>query len=179
MTPELRRVLALAKRRGAKFAIVDDAAWEATRNGRGRSRRWYESPSTHLDLAIDGRTQTVMISASITNDVGAAGNVIHEFGHIHASRRSVENSDEWAWLGWEFAVAREARAVRAWDAAMSGYTMGAIKSHPEIDGYDWHALTRGEQLVVKRNRFEHARDLNLIDGAGRAHWGRPTSWSRL
>lgn len=171
MTPELARVIALAARRGACVRVVDGATWDRA----VRLDDWHESPFSHMQLAIDERDRVVYLLDEYVDDEEAAGSVIHDLAHLHASKReSVRRSNEYGWMGWEFAVAREARARRAWDVAMKDYGLGSAPAGLEhLDGLDWSEVTRSEQRAVIADRIKAARKRGIVDARGRAVWHRP------
>lgn len=170
MTPELARVIALANRRGACVRVVDQDAWDRAAD-RGQ---FHEAPFSHLSLAIDERDRIVYVLASNANDKEAAGSVVHELAHLHASRReTVRNANEYGWMGWEFAVAREARVRRVWDLAMKDYGLGdAPAGLEDLDGMEWGEITRGERRVIIADRMKAARKRGIVDARDRAIWHR-------
>ncbi len=159
--------------------IVDHDEWKRRSHfptmdfRRDRRDGWHESPFTSFDLAIDSLKREVFVRDTSIDDIEVVGALIHELGHLHALGGNVENSDEWAWLGWEFAVAREIRCVRAWDAGMYDYVMGDVTGAGRtlmIDGQSWGALEADERAYVKLNREGAARGSCLIDAKGKAIW---------
>jgi hypothetical protein len=176
MTPELARVIALARRRGACVRVVDGETWDrAGGNGPdGRYDQWHEAPFSHISLALDERLRVVYLLDKNADDKDAAGSVVHELAHLHASRReSVDHSNEYGWLGWEIAVAREARVRRAWDFAMGDYGVGEAPAGLEhLDGDEWGTLTQSDKRVVMADRLRIARRRHIVDDRGRAVWFR-------
>lgn len=170
MTPELDRVISLATRRGACVRVVDPATWDRVR-GHGS---WHEAPFSHLSLAIDERDRIVYVLATDTSDKEVAGSVIHELGHLHASRRErVRNSNEYGWMAWEIAVAREARVRRVWDLAMHDYGLGSAPAGLEhLDGMEWGEISQGERRAIIADRVKTARKRGIVDARGRAVWQR-------
>jgi hypothetical protein len=169
MTPDLARVITLAKRRGACVRVVDGATWDQV----GGHNDWCESPFSHMSLAIDERDRVVYLLASDADDNEAAGSVVHELAHLHATRReSVRHANEYGWMAWEIAVAREARVRRAWDLAMKDYGLGSSPAGLELDGMDWGQLTQDERLAIIADRMKVARKRGIVDARGRAVWRR-------
>ena len=170
MTPELARVIALAKRRGACVHVVDKETWEHV----GGHNDWCEAPFSHMSLAIDERDRVVYVLATSANDKEAAGAVVHELAHLHATRRgSVRQANEYGWFAWEIAVAREARIRRVWDLAMKDYGLGDAPAGLEhLDGDEWGTLTESERRVVIADRMKTARKRGIVDVRGRAVWRR-------
>ena len=172
MRPELARVIALAKRRGACVRVVLQATWD--RMCEGDRDSWHYSPFTHMSLGIDEQERCVYLLNANANDPAAAGSVIHELGHLHATRReSVSHANEYGWMAWEIAVAREARARRAWDAAMKDYGLGSVSNALlHLDGAEWGDITLSERRVVIADRMKAARKRGIVDSRGRAIWQR-------
>lgn len=169
------RVVDLARRRGARVNIVDEGEWQRASRNRQRHRGdgWHESPFSHVDLAIDSIERAVYVHEKALSDMEVVGQLIHELGHLHALGGNVENSDEWAWLGWEFAVAREIRCLRVWEEGMYDYVMGDVVGAGRsllIDGNSWGNLDTVEKSYVKLNREGAARSSRLIDAKGKAIW---------
>jgi len=170
--PELARVIALAKRRGACVRVVLQATWD--RMCEGDRDSWHHSPFTHMSLGIDEQERRVYLLKADANDPEAAGSVIHELGHLHATRReSVSNANEYGWMAWEIAVAREARARQAWDAAMKDYGLGVVSDALwHLDGAEWGDITLSERRAVIADRMKAARKRGIVDSRGRAIWQR-------
>ena len=179
MTPELARVIALAKRRGACVRVVDEAFWK--RLCAGERNSWHESPFTHMSLAIEEQERVVYFLQDHADDVEAAGSIIHELGHLHATRaESVSHANEYGWMAWEIAVAREARVRRVWDLAMTDYGLGSVSSPAleHLDGMEWGDITQSEKRVVILDRMKAARRRGIVDARGRAVWRRLPSFVR-
>ena len=170
MTPELTRVIALATRRGACVRVVDGAAWDLAAG----HDNWCNAPFSHMSLAIDERDRVVYLLATDADDKEAAGAVVHELAHLHATRReSVRHSNEYGWMAWEIAVAREARVRRVWDLVMKDYGLGdALAGLEHLDGDEWGTLTKGERRVIIADRMKVARRCGIVDVKGRAVWQR-------
>ena len=174
MTPELARVIALAKRRGACVRVIDREVWDRDHGG------WHEAPFSHMSLAIDERDRVVYLLVTNTNDQDAAGAVIHELGHLHATQRErVRYANEYSWMGWEIAVAREARVRRVWNLTMKDYGLGDAPAGLEhLDGMEWGEITRDEQRAIIADRMKAARKRGIVDTRGRAVWRRLPTLSR-
>jgi len=172
VTPELARVIALARRRGACVRIVLQATWD--RMCEGDRDSWHHSPFTHMSLGIDEQERRVYLLKADANDPEAAGSVIHELGHLHATCcESVSNANEYGWMAWEIAVAREARVRGAWDLAMKDYGLGAVPAGLEhLDDSDWGDITLSERRAVIADRMKAARKRGIVDVQGHAVWRR-------
>ena len=162
MKPELARVIALAKRRGACVRVVLQATWD--RMCEGDRDSWHHSPFTHMSLGIDEQERRVYLLKADANDPEAAGSVIHELGHLHATRReSVSNANEYGWMAWEIAVAREARARQAWDAAMKDYGLGVVSDAL------WHLGMRHADIAARHENSAAP----AASGSARHRWRKP------
>lgn len=167
MTPELARVLALARRRGACVRLASDAEISAARGSRGRAAGWHDAPFTGLRLSIDEIHRAVWLNTEDAHDRDAAGAVVHELGHLYATTDPVNDTNELRWFGWEIAVAREARVRKAWDVTMRDYQV-------VLDEYDhtWGELGGTERREVIRERLATAQAAGIVDASERALWLR-------
>jgi len=50
--------------------------------------------------------------------------ILHEMGHVFASRRSPWHSKEFSFFGWEYLLAKELGITRAWAKSNQGYSVG-------------------------------------------------------
>lgn len=163
-------MITLAGRRGACVRVVNAAAWGIARNL--AYDVWHQAPFCEAQ-AIDERERVVYLLESFVDEEEAAGNVLHDLAHLHASKReSVDRADEYSWMGWEIAAAREARVRRAWDLAMRNYGLGDQPAGLTLNGADWGEATRGERLVIIADRLKAARKQGAVDQQGRAVWHR-------
>ena len=53
--------------------------------------------------------------------------LIHEAGHVFASKVPPDSADEFAWLGWEYVLARKLGATEAWIAGNKDYGLGDLE----------------------------------------------------
>lgn len=92
--------------------------------------------------AINWHERRVLIDPVVAGRVSIPS-VIHEMGHVFASRRSPNNlrCDETSWLGWEYLIAKRVGCIMAdWHGWHDGYGLGSL-----YDGYDYGALSKREQ----------------------------------
>lgn len=96
------------------------------------------------------------------------GFIIHEAGHVFADPHPPDDKkcDEWAWLGWEIAVARRIGAWDAWSRQNSNYHLGA-----GIDGgigkdKDWSGLSAKARSAIIDDRLAHAKKIGVIGKRG-------------
>jgi hypothetical protein len=171
VTPELTRVITLARRRGACVRVVNQEAWDSA----SMHSAWHDAPFSHWSLAINEQERAVYVLATDALHTEVAGSIIHELGHLHASprRESVSYADEYGWMAWEIAVAREARVRGVWDLAMKDYGLGSTPAGlAHLDGMEWGEITRGEQRAIIADRMKVARRRGIVDPRGRAVWRR-------
>ncbi len=86
------------------------------------------------------------------------GEVIHEAGHVFASSRTPNFSEEYDFFGWEFVVAVKVGLVDEWLETTGNYTIGGT------DFVEFEDMTIDEQSDLLEERVQHARSLGLIQG---------------
>jgi len=96
------------------------------------------------------------------------GFIIHEASHVFADPHPPDDKkcDEWAWLGWEIAVARRIGAWDAWSRQNSNYHLG-----DGIDGgigkdKDWSGLSAKARSAIIDDRLAHAKKIGVIGKNG-------------
>lgn len=83
--------------------------------------------------------------------------IIHEMGHVFASLSAPDDSgDEFAFCGWEVAVARAAGCFGAW-------ARGLAEVHYQVGDADWGDLSTEDRHDVITERLGEAERLGLID----------------
>jgi hypothetical protein len=86
-------------------------------------------------------------------------NMIHEAGHLFASKDNPNESDEWSFFGWEYKLAQELKIIDEWDAANFGYQVDLEESTGSVP---WSSLTQAERAKVIGNRLVEAKKIGLI-----------------
>lgn len=118
---------------------------------------------------------TITSTVYIVREHEDPGAIIHEMGHLFADLSitdpfgSIRRHDEWSWLGWEIALARQVGCFRAWSKQNATYGCGDLRHYQDrfgIAGQDWGALTRVEKELVIKDRIREARRLELINRQG-------------
>src|SRR4029077_8404526 len=124
-----------------------------------RGRGLYEAPFTSAHGLHWGRR--IVYAVRGREEVGS---IIHEMGHVFADRSPPLKSDEWAWFGWEIAVARAADAWHTWSRHSANYGTG------EDGGDEWGSLSAKRRRATVRERLAHAKKIGVIgqDGAPRS-----------
>lgn len=82
------------------------------------------------------------------------GSVIHEVAHLFATLKEPWYAEEYDFLGWEWAVARDCGLVDEWLDSMGSYSVG--------DGDDFGALDVDQQTDLLEERFDFAVSIGLI-----------------
>lgn len=104
-------------------------------------------------LGVDHGHKTVYL----TQDA-EPGEVIHEMGHVFASDRTPNFSEEYDFFGWEFVVAQKAGLVEEWIQSAGNYSVGGTQFA------EFSELSIDEQSDLLEERVGHARLLGLIVG---------------
>ncbi len=84
------------------------------------------------------------------------GEIIHEMGHVFASRRSTNFSEEYDFFGWEFAVAQKVGLVGEWLESSGNYSVGCT------DFAEFEVLTPDQQSDLLEERVQYAVSIGLI-----------------
>lgn len=97
--------------------------------------------------------------------VSDAAEVIHEMGHVFASRTPPNDklTDETDFLGWEYALARKLKCVGAWLAGMKNYGVAGLPTTIGMGkgSFELGDLTRPERRDLLCERLALAEKLGL------------------
>ncbi len=86
--------------------------------------------------------------------------LIHEMGHVFADLHPPSFSDEYAWFGWEYALAQAVGIEEeTWRADNKDYVVG--------DLIDFGKLSRAQQDEILVERVKEARTHGLLDARNR------------
>lgn len=85
--------------------------------------------------------------------------LIHEMGHVFADLRPPADADEYAWFGWEYALAQALGIEEAWRVNNKRYGVGT--------GVDFGELSRPRQDALLAERLQEARTTKLVDARNR------------
>lgn len=96
------------------------------------------------------------------------GFVIHETGHVFADQHHPDDDkcDEWAWLGWEIAVARRIGAWAAWSRQNGNYHLGDGLDNGIGKDKDWYGLSAKERDAIVHDRLTHAKKIGVLSKRG-------------
>lgn len=101
------------------------------------------------------------------------GTVIHEMGHVFLEEADPSTTYEPDWLGWEIALARQARCYRTWAEQNAGYIFSFRGKE-----YQWGELPPQEERRFIANRLAHARRLGILSRNGTPLCTRQTRTTR-
>lgn len=82
--------------------------------------------------------------------------ILHEMGHVFASRKDPTHSEEYDFLGWEYAIARSVGPLSEWWAGNEDYGTS--------DGETFGSLSPAKKRALIRDRVAHSRAIGLLDG---------------
>lgn len=132
----------LCRRWDGELVLVGPARFAREANGRDRHPRGGHTVDVDGRLVIADRT------------VADPGTVIHEMGHVFLVEAEIDGPlEEPEWLGWEIALARRARCLRAWSRQMSGYY---------YEGEDWDEMLPERRRYAITERVAHAEYLGIV-----------------
>lgn len=109
-------------------------------------------------LSLDYSKKTMYFNGGC--DVDSVGHIIHEAGHLLACRRTPAKSDEYAFLGWEMALAMELDLLGDWLHGQMDY--GIINN--ENESTDLGLLSDDELSELIEERIDYARSKGLVVG---------------
>ncbi len=120
------------------------------------------APFTNKSLGVNYVTKTVYAVA----DNLTLNGVIHELGHVFADSQDPDHADEYEWLGWEIALAKQAGCYRVWSAENKDYGIADNAVAPKTR--DWGYLTATQKAKLAAERVAHAVELGLVSLTGHA-----------
>jgi hypothetical protein len=105
------------------------------------------------DLAIDHARRLIVMRLAEPN----LGNLIHEMGHVFASKIAPRDSEEWPFFGWEYMVAKQAGCLSNWLKSTENYLV--IAKHGNIE---FKYLDTFDKRRMLAERIRKARKLGLL-----------------
>lgn len=92
------------------------------------------------------------------------GEAVHEAAHMFASKWGPNNNkcEEYAFLGWEYALARQVGCMELWMHHMKDYQVETVAGFLD----DWKSLERHEQAAIIADRLTVAKKRGLVDKRG-------------
>lgn len=85
------------------------------------------------------------------------GSIIHEMGHVFASKEKPDNSEEFDFFGWEYAVAKQVHVLDIWIKNNRDYGLGTWPANQEFG-----RLSNREREEVLWERTAFAEQIGLI-----------------
>ncbi len=120
---------------------------------------WSPAPFS-LYLSIDWFTKRVAVDPDLPATEAAA--IVHELGHILATRDTPQGSDEWSFFGWEWRVACTCGIERAWLQSCRDYALGDCREVGEL------STLQVQEVLSERCRAARRKGLLDRNGAPRA-----------
>lgn len=99
MHPVIKSLARHARRWGGRIVEYSDAEYRRVKHQFG----WSEAPFHPGNLGVNWPGKVIGIAAGAIDWPA----VIHEMGHVFASRLKPDRSAEWEFLGWEIVLARQ------------------------------------------------------------------------
>ena len=130
----------------------------------GRMALFVDGGHSHCpfdDLAVHFERREVWHWEAAPN----VGSLIHEAGHVFASRIAPEHSEEYDFFGWEAVVARRAGVFDEWLESSGNYQIQTL----DPGGQEFGRLDRTYQRRLLADRIRVAKRAGLI------RFGRPVS----
>ena len=93
----------------------------------------------------------------VVPDEASPNGLIHEMGHVFATRYLPDYVDELDTLGWEVCLARASGLYRQWSDANADYCLGGN------EGYDWHVASAAYKARVVRTSIIRGIELGSIE----------------
>jgi len=148
----VRRLARLCLKWGGELRRVSSDEYD-----RWMARRfsYSEAPFSSNMIGVAWKKKWVITSGTILWT-----DVIHEMGHVFASKKSPETSDEWAFFGWEYALVKHVRGpFDVWKENNKDYAVN--------DGGLFGHLRADQIATLLKERTGAARELGLLDKRGR------------
>ncbi len=98
-------------------------------------------------------------------DKAMCGFLIHEMGHAFLNLKDSVNSDEdeWEWLGWEIAMAKEVGCYKLWSEHNGSYFIPRDPKRPGENLISWGRANARIKSAMAYNRLRHAKDIGILD----------------
>lgn len=129
------------------------------------SKTFYECPFARAQLGLDFSKKHVLYTTEHVPPEWPE--IIHEMGHVFASKKAPPFSDEWSFLGWEYATCLHLCGdVEVWKRNMSDYN---------VEHVDFGSLSPRKQNALLVERLTCAKRVGLVSPAGVPLTVRPTA----
>lgn len=146
----IRKLKKLIESWGGSLTAVDSLA------SYRENEEFEDAPFNWLGLGVIWKTKEIIYVPKLCK----WPDLIHDMGHVFACKKSPSNSEEFTFLGWEFALAKYIEApMKEWYEAMGNYVISAT-THEELGG-----ISPAKRASVLRERVRAAkRNKLIVDG---------------
>ena len=122
-----------------------------------RNKTFYECPFARGQLGLDFSKKHVLYAGP-----PVWPEIIHEMGHVFACKKAPPFSEEWSFLGWEYAVCLYIQGnIDEWKQNMGAYQVGGIN-----DGDEFGPLPDTVQQALLLERLAYAKQHKLVSDEG-------------
>lgn len=156
----LRALARICHQFGGQLAIISQRAYDDLFDHRlARECGYLASPFTDAHGVHWGKKTVYSVRGR-----EEVGSIIHEMGHVFADEHDPEHRkcSEWAWFGWEIALARHIGAARTWSRQNGNYNVGGEFG----ESGDWSLLSAAQRRAVVADRLAHAHKIGVLDVDG-------------
>jgi len=143
---KIKALKVLVKMWGGSLTELD----EETFSKRAEAESWALAPFTHSDLGVDYAAKAIYYSKGTPWP-----HIVHDMGHVFACLEAPEESEEYAFFGWEWTIAQNLNGIEAYLLFNRDYSVG--------DGDDLGSLKPLELLKVVAERIGKAYALGLVN----------------
>jgi len=90
-------------------------------------------------------------------DISDIGGMIHEMGHVFASNKPPDRSEEFMFFGWEYAAAKSIGLLKLWSKGTNNYVVGSDSLPPgHYVTTQWGDLNSFDKSFVIKDRLKLA-----------------------
>lgn len=154
LTPEVKKLQVLARSWGGDIRTISDEDFDALTEEGG----FYEAPFAGYKLGVDWPKRHVLsVRAPRWPDV------IHELGHLFATKDDPIKADEYGFFGWEYRLAVFIGGnLRTWARNNHHYVVfySGFGDHP------FGGLAPEERKIVIQERVQAAQALGIVTAEG-------------
>ena len=133
-------------------------SWRDAGPGRVLLDDYSDAPFTSY-VGVNHKRKTIYIAKPDVNP----GEIVHEMGHVFATNKAPEQTEEWVWFGWEFALARKTGCIKQWMRSCNLYQVGTEALNGSTkDIIDFGGLNVKDRRKVLLERLDLALHHKLI-----------------
>jgi hypothetical protein len=154
----LNRLRRLVTPWGGRLQLLCPERFEDLASVRGYS--W--APFTSTGLGVHYNSLTVVMQTPVRDH--RVAEVIHEMGHVFASKKKPDDSNEFDFFGWEMATARAIGLPwEHWRDGTRDYQLWDAPRREEKWPSEVGGLTESTYELLLQDRLARARELGLVD----------------